>query len=137
MKDQPVSPAVVSLLNEQAEQTVRRKTRLDKGLEDTFPASDPVSVTNSATATGTTPPDSDAGSGEQLRTMRRDVENLRRRIGAAGAGTGRLARAEAEAEARIQQRLQRAVLEKPLAALGLAAAIAFLLGTMRRSASDR
>ena len=78
MKEQPVSPAVISLLNEQAEQTTRRKTRLDKGLEDTFPASDPVSVTNSATATGTTPPESDTGSREQLRTMRRDVENLRK-----------------------------------------------------------
>lgn len=52
MKDQPVSPAVVSLISEQADQAFRRKTQLDKGLEDTFPASDPVSVTQTATATG-------------------------------------------------------------------------------------
>jgi ElaB/YqjD/DUF883 family membrane-anchored ribosome-binding protein len=133
MKEQPVSPAVISLLNEQAEQTTRRKTRLDKGLEDTFPASDPVSVTNSATATGTTPPESDTGSREQLRTMRRDVENLRHRIGATGAGTSRMARVEAT----IQRRLRRAVSEKPLATLGLVAAVAFLLGTMRRGTNDR
>lgn len=40
MDNESVSPAVISLLNEQAEQTAKRKTRLDKGLEDTFPASD-------------------------------------------------------------------------------------------------
>lgn len=53
MSDEPVSPAVKSLLVEQADQLQSHKTRLEKGLEDTFPASDPVSVTHTATAKGT------------------------------------------------------------------------------------
>ncbi len=53
MSDEPVSPAVKSLLVEQADQLQSHKTRLEKGLEDAFPASDPVSVTHTATAKGT------------------------------------------------------------------------------------
>ena len=57
MEKEPLSPAVVSLLNDQASRMAKRKNRLDKGLEDTFPASDPVSVTHTATATGSLPLD--------------------------------------------------------------------------------
>lgn len=66
MKDHPVSPAVVSLLSEQAEQSVKRKTRLEKGLEDTFPASDPISATHTATATGVGPADDEPHTTEAL-----------------------------------------------------------------------
>ncbi|TIX90674.1 hypothetical protein [Rhizobium sp. P44RR-XXIV] len=47
------SPAVESMKQEQAEQ--RRKTAkgsLEKGLEDTFPASDPVSTTSPGIPSG-------------------------------------------------------------------------------------
>lgn len=149
MKDQPVSPAVVSLQNEQAKQTVKDKTRLDEGLEDTFPASDPVSVVHTATATGATPADAEAHSGEalglhpvesprsssrdshaeELQAMRRDVEGLRAHIRALATGAGRIARAEANI---LELRLQKAVSEKPLAIFGLVAAAGYLLGTMHR-----
>ncbi len=43
------SPAVQSMLNEQAKQRESaREGHLDKGLEDTFPASDPVSATTTS-----------------------------------------------------------------------------------------
>lgn len=66
MHNESVSPAVISLLNEQAGQTAKRKTRLDKGLEDTFPASDPVSVTHTATATGSTAAEAEPHESELL-----------------------------------------------------------------------
>ncbi|OLP59905.1 hypothetical protein BJF93_09895 [Xaviernesmea oryzae] len=47
------SPAVESLRKEQM-QAKTSGDELQKGLEDTFPASDPVSVTNSTTPTGRT-----------------------------------------------------------------------------------
>ncbi|TCU09644.1 hypothetical protein [Rhizobium sullae] len=51
--DKVASPAVESLKQEQEEQRERaRKSELDQGLEDTFPASDPVSVTRSSRPSG-------------------------------------------------------------------------------------
>lgn len=52
------SPAVESMKQEQAAQ--RKKTarsHLDKGLEDTFPASDPVSTTSTGIPSGRTDAD--------------------------------------------------------------------------------
>lgn len=54
----PKSPAVESMKQEQAEQ--RKKAArgpLDKGLEDTFPASDPVSTTSTGIPSGRTDAD--------------------------------------------------------------------------------
>ncbi len=42
------SPAVASLNQEQAKDQDASEDELDEGLEDTFPASDPVSATNTA-----------------------------------------------------------------------------------------
>jgi hypothetical protein len=42
------SPAVRSLEREQREQKKREDEDLEEGLEDTFPASDPVSVTSTS-----------------------------------------------------------------------------------------
>lgn len=51
------SPAVASLKKEQARQsTVSTEEQLQKGLEDSFPASDPVSVTSTAIPTGRAEP---------------------------------------------------------------------------------
>jgi hypothetical protein len=52
------SPAVQSLRRERAQQATRRaKGQLQEGLEDTFPASDPVSATASSIPSGRTDPD--------------------------------------------------------------------------------
>ena len=49
------SPAVQSMRKEQAEQRKQvRKGDLDKGIEDTFPASDPVSATHTSIPAGRT-----------------------------------------------------------------------------------
>ncbi len=51
------SPAVQSIKKEQAAQrNRRRKSELQEGLEDTFPASDPVAATSTAIPSGTVPP---------------------------------------------------------------------------------
>ncbi|MCO5148465.1 MULTISPECIES: hypothetical protein [unclassified Shinella] len=50
MEHRTESPAVKSLQEEQAHQaSANAKGTLQKGLEDTFPASDPVSATNTST----------------------------------------------------------------------------------------
>jgi ElaB/YqjD/DUF883 family membrane-anchored ribosome-binding protein len=144
MDNDPVSPAVISLLNEQAEQTAKRKTRLDKGLEDTFPASDPVSVTHTATATGSTaaaaephesellglhpsndPSASTDDHAAELDAIRRDLENLRDRFRATISSSSGTARAKADA---IERRVERIISERPLMAVGLATALSFILG---------
>jgi ElaB/YqjD/DUF883 family membrane-anchored ribosome-binding protein len=144
MDDDPVSPSVRSLLNEQAEQTAKRKTRLDKGLEDTFPASDPVSVTHTATATVSTaaqaepheserlglhPSDDPSASTDdtaaELHAIRRDLENLRDRFHATTSDTSRTARAKTSA---IERRVDQIIGGRPLVAVGLAIALFFILG---------
>lgn len=144
MDNDPVSPAVISLLNEQAEQTAKRKTRLDKGLEDTFPASDPVSVTHTATATGSTAAAAEPHESERLglhpskdpsastdahaaalHEIRRDLENLRDRFPATTSDTSGTVRAKAGA---IERRVERIMRERPLVTIGLATALSFILG---------
>ncbi|MGX5722326.1 hypothetical protein [Shinella zoogloeoides] len=144
MGNNPVSPAVISLLNEQAEQTAKCKTRLDKGLEDTFPASDPVSVTHTATATGSTaavaepheserlglhpsndPSASTDDHAAELHAIRRDLENLRDRFRATTFDVSGTARAKASA---IESRVEQIIRERPLMTVGLATALSFILG---------
>ncbi len=55
MKKIEKSPAVKSLRKEQAQQARKRTSKdqdedLERGLKDSFPASDPVSVTNTTTS---------------------------------------------------------------------------------------
>src|ERR1700750_124058 len=58
MPDPKNSPAAQSMEIEQAEQReAAAKDGLETGLEDSFPASDPVSATHSAVTTGRTDPD--------------------------------------------------------------------------------
>lgn len=55
MNNPKKSPAVESLKRERAKQDARKpKGQLQEGLEDTFPASDPVSVTGSSIPSGRT-----------------------------------------------------------------------------------
>lgn len=144
MEDEPVSPAVKSLLNEQAEQTAKRKTRLDKGLEDTFPASDPVSVTHTATATGSGAAGAQPQESEllglhpsdgpiavstddhraELDAVRQDLENLRDRIHSA---SGKSGAAHAQGDA-FERRVEQMIGERPLATVGLVGALSFILG---------
>lgn len=67
--NEKVSPAVKSMRKEQAEQKRRPPGELEQGLEQTFPASDPVSVTRSSIPTGRVDPDKaaeiDAAESEQ------------------------------------------------------------------------
>lgn len=50
--DKKRSPAVSSLESEQKKQQTRPESELEEGLEDTFPASDPVSPTGTTTSGG-------------------------------------------------------------------------------------
>ncbi|MCV3739411.1 hypothetical protein OCK02_24995 [Rhizobium sp. TRM96647] len=68
MSDGPISPAIKSLLAEQADQAAANKTRLEKG-EDTFPAAALVSATHTAPASA--PTGSDEGEFLGLRSMRK------------------------------------------------------------------
>lgn len=144
MDNDPVSPAVISLLNEQAEQTAKRKTRLDKGLEDTFPASDPVSVTHTASATGSTAaaaepydsehlglhPSNDPSASTDdhaavLHEIRRDLENLRDRFRATTFDASGTPRAKASA---IERHVEQIIRKRPLVTVGLATALSFIVG---------
>jgi ElaB/YqjD/DUF883 family membrane-anchored ribosome-binding protein len=139
---EPISPAVLSLLTEQAEQSAKRKTRLDKGLEDTFPASDPVSVTHTATATGSKAVEAEPHESEllglhpsndpsasrddhaaELHAIRCDLENLRDRFRASDASS--TARAKVGV---IERRVERMIREQPLATIGFVTALSFILG---------
>lgn len=140
MSNGPVSPAVQSLLDEQSRQTAKRKSGLEKGLEDTFPASDPVAVTSTVTAGGTDAETSeplglhptgyaDRSHHAQLRALRGELASLRERAGEMAAGAKASARSEVKA-------LERMVAEKPLMTLGMVAAASFLIGALSRRGYD-
>jgi ElaB/YqjD/DUF883 family membrane-anchored ribosome-binding protein len=162
MPDDPRhSPAVKSMRNEQAEQRSKgAKGVLNEGLEDTFPASDPVSMTSTAISSGRT--DTDAadrvrrepdptGLDEEsplvdealAATAERGGHRAgRQEIDALKAETGRLsdsAREIAEGTARAVRSSATSTLsdvkdmirERPLAAVGIVAAIAFMWGATR------
>ncbi len=61
-----ISPAAQSLKQEQADQrNTTEKGELDTGLEDSFPASDPVSMTSSSISAGRT----DVEEAEKVKTQ--------------------------------------------------------------------
>jgi hypothetical protein len=141
---EPVSPAVLSLLNEQAEQSAKRKTRLDKGLEDTFPASDPVSVTHSATATGSIVGEAEPHESErlglhasnepsasrddhaaELYAIRRDLENIRDRLRATASDASGTAHARVSV---IERRVEQMISKQPLATFAFVTVLSFILG---------
>ena len=107
------SPAVESLKQEQARQRERiGKGELDKGLEDTFPASDPLSVTSTSIPSGRT----DTDKAERVRVNPDPTALLGSDVAEAPTILG---------DIRIMIR------ERPLSAVGIVAAVAYLLGASR------
>ena len=107
------SPAVESLKQERARQREpTAKGELDKGLEDTFPASDPVSMTITSIPSGRT----DTDEAEQVR-VNPDPTALVREI--------------AVEPPTLLGDIRNIVRERPLAAVGIVATVAYLLGASR------
>ncbi|NLS03395.1 hypothetical protein HGP14_08430 [Rhizobium sp. P32RR-XVIII] len=159
------SPAVESFKQEQAAQRRRAgKSELQKGLEDTFPASDPVSITRSTIPSGRTDadeaertkqqPDEAAVSvaqefplvdqallsrQEQQRqgkaVTREELEALKSEVGRVTESARHLASSSmrvAKAEARsLAGDLEERIKERPLLAVGIVAAIAYVWGATR------
>jgi hypothetical protein len=114
MPKESTSPAVASLRNEQQGQRMGDdKNALDKGLEDTFPASDPVSHTISSIPTGRT----DSGEAEKVRASSDESSS--------DAGSTKASIQGFSAD------IQRTIRENPLTSVGVVAAIAFLWGATR------
>lgn len=107
------SPAVESLKQEQARQRSRaKKGELDKGLEDTFPASDPVSMTSTSIPSGRT----DVDKAEWVRVNPDPTA---------------LPESDVAEAPTILGDIRNLVRERPLAAAGIVAAVAYLWGATR------
>jgi|APAra7269096613_1048513.scaffolds.fasta_scaffold04844_6 ElaB/YqjD/DUF883 family membrane-anchored ribosome-binding protein len=150
MPDPQESPAVKSLQKEQAEQRRRaRRGELDQGLENTFPASDPVSATHTSVSSGRTDAqtaeqvkseadqypienhDHDSRRstfGEHLRSLRRDTNRLTKSV--SGVASDSVGVANAQARTLVED-LKENVRERPITAMAIVAAIAFVLGATR------
>lgn len=163
MPDPKKSPAVQSMLEEQAAQRERTKNgELDKGLEDTFPASDPVSATTTAipagradkkeasrltdgqpldpneeyplvdaalAATGGRSNDVDQEAPrEAFDALRRDAGRVGDSVSEIAEGGVHLAKAEVRG---IWNGVETKIRERPLTAVGIVAAIAYLWGATR------
>jgi ElaB/YqjD/DUF883 family membrane-anchored ribosome-binding protein len=151
MPDPKDSPAVKSMQKEQSEQRRRaRQGGLERGLEDTFPASDPVSVTHTAVSTGRTDPEvaervkSEAdpyttesnnsnprhsGSiGENIRSLRLDTNRLAKSVSRVASDSVGVAKARAGS---LLEDVKETVRDRPIAAAAVVAAIAFVFGATR------
>ena len=107
------SPAVVSMKQEQARQ--RRSAAngdLDDGLEQTFPASDPVSMTVSSIPAG--------------RTVADEAERVR-----VNPDPTALASDVVDEARTVLTDVEKIIRERPLTAVGIVAAVAFLFGATR------
>ena len=158
------SPAVQSMKNEQqAQRESARKGDLDKGLEDTFPASDPVSMTGTAIPAGRIDleeservkrepdvatldkefPLVDAALAETREHNDEDGQEVtREELHALKVETGRLSDSAAEiAEGTVRvtkvevrswfRDVEDRIRARPLAAVGIAAALAYVWGATR------
>jgi hypothetical protein len=109
------SPAVVSMEREQAAQRKRaEKGDLDTALEDTFPASDPVSMTTTGVPTGRT-----------------DADEATRVHSNADAYTTDSSVAVQKDAVKLFGDIGRLIRENPITAVGVVAAIAFCWGASR------
>lgn len=109
------SPAVVSMEREQANQRARQaKGDLDTGLEDTFPASDPVSMTSTGIPAGRT-----------------DTHEATRVHSNADAYVTDAASEASATAAGVFADIGKVVRENPLTTVGVVAAIAFIWGATR------
>ena len=146
MSDKPISPAVVSFQNERQRSAIAVDD-LQKGLEDTFPASDPVSASSSIAQSGA--PVGDASSdaprvdqvletlrsredtsfaGEELAALKEELLSLRDR--ATQAGIDLRDQASDQIGAQVD-RLEATIKRKPWAAIATAAALGFIIGRIR------
>jgi ElaB/YqjD/DUF883 family membrane-anchored ribosome-binding protein len=158
MPDPKDSPAVQSILKEQAlQRTAPLKDALDKGLEDSFPASDPVSVTLTAVPAGRTDAveaDRVRGDGfeesyprvdealrsvatsgsngdidrEEVRALRKEAQRLSESAGEIASAAARVAKAEAKD---YWKDIEKQIRKNPLKAVGIVAAIAFVWSATR------
>jgi ElaB/YqjD/DUF883 family membrane-anchored ribosome-binding protein len=155
MPDPKNSPAVQSMLDEQsAQREAAKKGNLETGLEDSFPASDPVSATHTSVSSGRTDvgeadrirdkreDDSyplvdealrsvgDAGrsAGGNVRALRRDAERISESAGEIASGAAGLTKAKARA---FWSDIEDRVRARPLSAVGIVAALAFVWGASR------
>jgi ElaB/YqjD/DUF883 family membrane-anchored ribosome-binding protein len=152
------SPAVQSMRKEQAEQRKRPpKGELDKAIEDTFPASDPVSATHTSIPAGRSdveaaervkrepdptkldeefplvdqalrPSGETARSSEEMRALQKEAGRMAESASGLASGTARLAKAEARTFVHdLEDRIRR----QPLTAVAIVAGIAFVFGATR------
>lgn len=144
MPDPDKSPAVQSFLKEARERSAS-KDPLEDGLEDTFPASDPISITHSAAASvrdaHATGSDDTPLVDEALRStgdigrnssttngLRRDAARVSRQASEVASGAKSLARAQANS---ALQTIEDSVRERPLTAVAIVAGLAYLWGATR------
>ncbi len=147
MPDPNKSPAVRSYNADKARRRTGDEDALDQGLEDTFPASDPVSATQLSTATvvdtKVAPVDEEyplveealRSTGElrhdnrsRVRALRRDA--LRLSDHASEVASGAVAATKSDAKTAVQS-MGEIVRQHPLTAVGIVAAVAWLLGATR------
>jgi len=153
MADDPgKSPAVQSMRKQQAQQRRRaRKGELEAGLEDTFPASDPVSVTHTAIPAGRTDvesaervsaaPDPYAGGNDRsdahdkqeivrnnVRALRRDAVKVKDSLSGAAADSVDVVRARTRG---VLEDIENTIRERPITAMAVVAAVAFVFGATR------
>lgn len=114
------SPAVQSMRKEQREQKTRaRRSELDTGLEDTFPASDPVSATHSAVSVVRA--DADAV-GSAMRQQSKLGSQLASRAATRSIETGVRS---------VVREIENQIRKQPIAALAVVAALACVFGATR------
>jgi ElaB/YqjD/DUF883 family membrane-anchored ribosome-binding protein len=157
MADPKLSPAVESLKQEQSRQRQKRsKGELEKGLEDTFPASDPVSVTRTTVPTGRVDqqeaqnvkerPDptaveaplvddvleagraSSEAEHKSVRELKAQASRVSESVSEIASGSLSLAKARGSS---LLSDVEKYVKESPLKSVGIVAAIAFLFGATR------
>jgi ElaB/YqjD/DUF883 family membrane-anchored ribosome-binding protein len=141
------SPAVQSLRSERAQSHVDCDDDITGGLEDTFPASDPVSATHTAAANvisdQTTRSESfplveealdatgaDASELDQskVHSLRRDAVRIADQASEVASGAASLAKSEASS---ILHDFKEKIRQRPLTAVGIVAAIAWVWGATR------
>jgi ElaB/YqjD/DUF883 family membrane-anchored ribosome-binding protein len=148
MVDTNKSPAVQSLNEEKARQRNTDPDTLDQGLEATFPASDPVSATQTSVASAidaeyagerdeyplveealqSTGELGGANHKGHVHSLRRDASRLSEQASEVASGAVAVGKAEAKS---VIQSIEDIVRERPLSAVGIVAAVAWIWGATR------
>ncbi len=152
MPHDPKSPAVIAFENEKARAVRGEKNQVQEGLEGTFPASDPLSISSTVTRQGSTAAEPIAGSRAPAPLVDQALETVRLRETDTSFGEDEIAafkdellslqgRAEnagielkGEVVGRFNDRLDAIrdlIRHKPWQSLAIAGVIGFLLGISR------